>query len=377
MILKNGYVMDEDFQIRNLDIRIESNCIAEIGENIVGEDEWDLEGAYVLPGFVDTHIHGANGARISDEKPDLQRVTQFEATQGVTSLAITTTSSELSKIYEQFRFALEASKNPCGAKIAAIHAEGPFLSKERKGAMNADYILNPDVALVEELYKQSEGLLKIITVAPEAQNADKLIEYAVAKGITVSMGHTNATYEEAERGIRAGATQLTHTFNAMRGLHHREPGVLGAVFSDPEIVCEAICDFVHLHPSIVKMIYNIKGQDRINIISDSGHAAGLDVKEFVVDGLTRYVKDGVVRLADGTIAGSAKTVLDGVKNLISLGIPLEHVSKMASLNPAKTLKQEKTIGSIKQGKLADIVVLDSTYNVLYTFVNGRCVYTKK
>ena len=172
-------------------------------------------------------------------------------------------------------------------------------------------------------------------------------------------------------GIEAGATRGTHTFNAMRPYNHREPGVLGAILMDPQIDCEVICDYVHLHPATVKMIYNLKGADRITMISDSGNAAGLEVEKFEVDGITRYVKDGVVRLEDGTIAGSAKTLLHGVQNLIWDGIPMEDVAKMASYNPARALGIEKETGSIAVGKLADLVVLDECLYVKATYINGK------
>jgi len=215
-----------------------------------------------------------------------------------------------------------------------------------------------------------------MTVAPEAEGATDLIRYAVGRGVTVSLGHTMATFDETQAAIEAGASQLTHTFNAMVGLNHREPGVLGAGLTNPDVVCEMICDYVHLHPAVVKMVYLLKGADNINMISDSGHAAGMNVEQFTVDGLTRYVKDGVVRLADGTIAGSAKTMLDGVHNLLASGLPLEDISKMASLNPAKSLKLDQVTGSIQVGKLADLVVLDRNYKPIFTFVNGTCVYEK-
>ncbi|MEE0409373.1 MAG: amidohydrolase family protein, partial [Clostridia bacterium] len=202
------------------------------------------------------------------------------------------------------------------------------------------------------------------------------IRYAKSKGLVVSMGHTDSDYETATAAIDAGATQLTHTFNAMRPINHREPGILGAVFENDDVKCEVICDYIHLHPAIIKMIYKIKGADKINMISDSGTAAGLDISEFEVNGVKRYIKDGVVRLADGTIAGSARTLLDGVKNLVSSGIPLEDVSKMASLNPAKTLGLDDEIGSISVGKFADLVVLDKDLNVCKTFINGKCEYER-
>ena len=374
MILKNAEVMNSDFHLVRCDLQIKDTKIAKIGQSLTDDEVLDVSGKMILPGFIDTHIHGAFGVRISDEHPDLSKVTEFEATQGVTSIAITTAASEFHHLLGQISLAARASHKAKGAKIAGIHAEGPFISKLYKGAMNADYILSPEVEKLNQMIEAGEGLLKMITIAPEHDGAEEFIRYAIKCGLTVSLGHTNATYQEAERAILAGATQATHTFNAMRALNHREPGVLGAVLTNDTVCCEMICDYVHLHPATVQLIYKLKGVDRINMISDSGHAAGLDVTEFMVDGLMRYVKDGVVRLADGTIAGSAKTLLDGVRNLVSSGIPVEEVSKMASYNPARALKIENQTGSIAAGKAADLVVFDENLELIYTFVDGKCVY---
>ncbi len=376
MILKNGLVVDENFTLKRLDLRIEGSTITQIGDNLDGDECVDMSGKYILPGFIDTHIHGAYGVRISDKNPDLNQVTTFEATQGVTSIAITTAASEFSHILKQIEIAGAAAKTCTGTKIAGIHLEGPFISKKYKGAMNPEYILDPDIAKFDQMLDKASGLIKIMTVAPENIGSEKLIKYAVEKGITISMGHTNATYDESMSAIKAGASQATHTFNAMRALNHREPGVIGAALTEDSVKCEMICDYVHLHPATVKMIYKIKGADKINMISDSGHAAGMNVTEFEADGLMRYVKDGVVRLADGTIAGSAKTMADGVKNLITDGIPIEDVAKMASFNPAKSLKLENTIGSIAVGKTADLAILDENYNVVSTYIDGKAVYSR-
>lgn len=319
-----------------------------------------------------TAIHGAYGVRISDRqtKPDLNKITNFEATQGVTSIAITTAASEFSHILQQIEIAKEASRICSGTKIVGIHLEGPFISTKYKGAMNPDYILEYDLQKFDEMFNRAPDLIKLITVAPEKKNSKDFIKYIVKKGVTVSMGHSDATYEETKTAVNAGATQATHVFNAMRPFNHREPGVIGFVLTNDNVTCEMICDYVHLHPSTVRMVYKLKGADRINIISDSGHAAGMNATEFEADGMIRYVKNGVVQLANGTIAGSAKTMADGVKNLISSGVPIEDVSKMASLNPAKSLKIENITGSIAIGKCADLTVLDSQYDVNYTFING-------
>lgn len=371
MILSNGYVVCDDFKLRKTDVKIENGKITEIDDNLSGEDVRDFSGKYILPGFIDTHIHGACGARISDPECDLEKITSFEATEGVTSIAVTTSSVSVETLCEQINFLKENKDKVYGAKIAGIHMEGPFLNTKCKGAMNADYIIAPDIKVLDKFLDAGGDLIKIMSIAPESENAEEFIKYAVKKGVIISTGHTYATFDEVQNAIEWGATQATHTFNAMRPYNHREPGVLGAVLLNDKVKCEMICDHVHLHPATLQIIYKLKGADKINIISDSGHAAGLDLKEFTVDGLTRYVVDGVVRLKDGTIAGSAKTMADGVKNLILSGIPIEEVSKMASKNPAKTLSIYNETGSITVGKYADIAVLDKDYNVVTAFVNGK------
>lgn len=374
MILANATLLDGSFMPRRWDLEIRDGQILSMGPNLTGDDRLDLSGAWILPGFIDTHIHGAYGTRVTDPDPDLSQITRFEATQGVTGIALTTGSSAFDDLLRQFAFIAQAAPRCEGAQIWGIHAEGPYLNTEKKGAMNPKNLIRPDPEGLDRLIAAAGGLLKLITIAPEIPGGPELIRYAAQKGLTVSLGHTNATCEQATAGILSGATQATHTFNAMRSLHHREPGILGAILTDDRITCEMICDHVHLHPTILQMIFRLKGPEKINIISDSGHAAGLNISEFTVDGITRYVKDGVARLADGTIAGSTRTVLDGVRNLLQSGIPMGQVSRMASLNPARTLKIDRITGSIEPGKQADLVVLDENYNVMYTFVNGKPVY---
>ena len=378
MILANATIVDENFKLANYDIRIDGERIVEIGTNLSGEEVLDMSGKYILPGLIDIHIHGANGARIGEGDWDLAPITRLEATQGVTGIAITTGTPTFESLLQQLECAAAAAqKQPQGSKILGVHAEGPFLSSKRKGAAQEENIHMPDIKKLESMIAHGKGFLKIITVAPEMPGATELIAYAAANGLVVSMGHTDATMEQALEGIRAGATHSTHTFNAMRPLNHREPSVVGAALLSPEVTCEMICDYVHLHPATIELIYRLKGADRIIMISDSGHAAGVKISEFEVNGIKRYIKDGVVRLEDGTIAGSAKTLLDGVQNLLHAGIPMTDVAKMASYNPAKSLKLDALMGSIAIGKCADLLVLDKDYNVEYTFINGACAYKKE
>ena len=377
MILKNATVMDESFCLRKCDLQIENGKIAAMADVLDGDNTIDLTGCLLLPGFIDSHLHGAMGCKISDAAPDLHKVTQYEATQGVTSIAISTVCSDYNHLLAQIDLAVEAAAVKAGAKIAAIHAEGPFINPAKKGAMDEKFILLPDCKKLDEMIDHAKGLLRLITLAPEMEGSLELIAHAVNRGLTVSMGHTTATYEQAQSAIRAGATQTTHTFNAMRPYSHREPGILGAALTDPAVRCEMICDHTHLHPAVMKLIWQMKGADGINIISDSEYGAGLDVPEVMVDGQLHYIRDGVMVLEDGTIAGSASSMLYGIQNLIKDGIPLEDISRMASINPARTLKIDHETGSIAVGKAADLVVMNKDYDVLFTYVDGECVYRKE
>lgn len=377
MILKNAQVMTNSFELKKFDVRTKGTTIAELGENLSGDETIDLQGKILLPGFIDTHIHGAYGVRINDRDASVDKMLAFEATQGVTSVAVTTASSSHEDLLMQFAVAKAAVNTKNATKILAIHAEGPYINEERKGAMTATNIQKPDIEKFDELLETSDGLLKIITVAPEVEGALPLIAHAVKCGVAVSMGHTVATYEQAMKAIEAGASRMTHTFNAARPLHHREPGVLGAALTCDAVTCEMICDYVHLHPGTADLIYRAKGADRVTVISDSGTAAGLDIAEFKVDGIVRYVKDGVIRLADGTIAGSAMTLLNGVQNLLRHGIRIEDVSKMVSLTPARAIGADDRVGSIAIGKQADFAVLDSqSYALEKTFIDGVCVFSR-
>lgn len=375
MILANAKIVTKDFELKQLDIEIKEDKIVRIGENLDGDEKIDLSGKFILPGFVDVHIHGACGERISDENPDVKKILKFEATQGVTSIALSLAVNKYENMLNQIDLIVKESKETNNTtKIIAINSEGPFLNKKYKGAMGEENIITPDVNKLDEMIKHAKGLLKIVAIAPETENALEFVKHAVDNGITVSIGHTNATYEETMKAIDAGATHAVHTFNAMRPFNHREPGILGAVLTDDRVNCEAICDYVHLNPVTIDIIYKLKGVDHMIMVSDSVNAAGIEMDEFVADGVMHIVKDGVVRLLDGTIAGSSMTLLNGVQNLIKRGIPIEDVAKMASYNPAKSIKKENEVGSISEGKFADLVVLDSNYNVNCTYINGVCVY---
>ena len=376
MILSNAKAVLADGTVKVCDIEVVDGKISRIANKIQGRDKIDLHERLVFPGFIDIHTHGAFGVRVTDENPDLSKYRRLEATKGVTGLAITTIGTEWCDLLPQYDLIADNAKLNVGARVLGIHSEPPFVSRRAMGAAVPSSIIAPDIKKFDEIYEHSSGLLKIITIAPEEDGALDLIRHAASRGVVVSIGHTDATYDEAMLGIEAGATHATHTFNAMRKLHHREPGVLGAVLTDPRIKCEVICDHVHLHPTTIKLIYKLKGADAMIAVSDSVNVAGTDVTEFYAEGQRCTVKDGVIRLDNGTINGSAMTLLEGVQNLIRARIPLADVAKITSLNAAKSLGVSALYGSIEVGKYADLAILDEDLSIFATYIGGECVYER-
>lgn len=376
MILKNATVITENFTPEVCDIEIVGEKIARLGNGLTGEVEIDMTGKTVFPGFIDVHIHGGVGTQIDDDEPDLKKFRLFEATQGVTGIAMSTACTDWENILHQCDITVASAKENVGSRILGIHSEAPFLSKKAKGAIPEYSILPPSLELFDELLSRCDGLLKIITIAPEEDGAIELIRHAKECGVVVSIGHTAATYEKSVLGIEAGITHSTHTFNAMTGLHHRIPGAVGAVLTDKRVKCEAICDYVHLHPATVDMIYRMKGADGMIAVSDSVKPAGLDIKEYYAEGRRCTVENGVIRLPDGTINGSTCTLLDGARNLIKSGIPLGDVAKITSYNAACELGVGHLVGSIAPGKYADLAVLDGELKLVATYIGGECVYKR-
>ena len=368
MIIKNGHVLSADFtHFEDRDLMIENGLICDH----FPEDAAivDAKGAYIIPGFIDTHIHGYQGISFVDGETDFAPARLALALQGTTGCAPTLRCLQRERFYHEIKGVVRQVGSPGkGAKVLGIHSEGPFISKDKGGAMKA-----PDIeCTVEEvghMIEAGEGMLKIITIAPERENAAAVIAAHHDK-TAFSLGHTLATYDESMAAADAGASRSTHTFNAMRSLYHRETGVLGAVLTDDRFTCEMIADFVHLDPPLCKMIYKLKGADKITLVSDTGEMGGLPDGEYIVDGRTRIVKDGVCKNMEGRIAGSCFTLLRGVQNLRKIGIPLPEIARMASFNPAKAMGMEDQMGSIAPGKCADLIFCDEMANILAVYVDG-------
>ncbi len=367
MIIQNGRVLSEDgshFEERAL--YIDGAYIVEHADGAV----FDAAGLYVLPGMIDTHLHGFAGEEFAKPAGDFGKAPHILAKDGVTGFAATVRCMPFDEMHACIaNAAAQIGRKTGGAKVLAVHSEGPFVSPVRKGAMYP-----PDmtctVEAVAALCKAGNGHLKLMTIAPERENALDVMAASKALGLTCSMGHTDATYAEAMAAIDAGAARATHIFNAMRPLSHRETGILGAALTDDRVRCEMIADFVHLDPAAVKLVYRAKGASRISLISDAGMMSGLPNGDYVVGGHVRTVKDGLCLDQQGRIAGSCYSMLKGAQNLRTLGIPLEEIAEMASVNPAKDLGVFDTVGSLAVGKKADVIVVDDAMNIHAVFIDG-------
>ena len=329
----------------------------------------DVAGAYVAPGFVNVHIHGCDGADTMDEDADaLGKIAAFQARTGVTSFLPTTMTcayGAVERALDRIRRAM--TEKPHGARILGSHMEGPFISPAKKGAQDEQYILPPTFARIAPY----RDVIKIITVAPEMIVEDDFIESCCKSGIVVSLGHTAADYETACAAIRRGASHITHLCNAMTGLNHRKPGMLGAAL-DMDANCELIVDNVHVHPAMQRIIYAAKRGAHIIPITDSMRACGLSDGISELGGQRVYVKGTLATLEDGTIAGSVLRMNDGLRILHeNLGIAIPAIVEMATRTPAEELGVYGELGSLSVGKYADIAIFDEEFRIRRTIVGGR------
>lgn len=375
MIIKNGRVLNDSFKFVDTDIFISNGLI----ENLASVDATDTDdcidagGCFVVPGFIDTHMHSAVGKAFIDFDGDTyEKITSFEAASGTTSLVPAISAAPKEKLLKCIAYMKDCTAREADgcAKIYGMHLEGPFFSEKYKGAHLPENIRSTDPDEFDEYVNAADGCLKIITLAPELPNADAVIKHAVNAGVCVSVGHTNATYEQVRHAVDIGASQGTHLFNAMSPLNHRSPGAVGGILMS-DAKPELICDFFHVHRDVVKMVYGIKGADKINMITDSEVGTGFADGEYDVNGRKIIIKNRETYTEDGTIAGGSTCLIDGVRNLVSIGIPLEDACKMASKNPAETVKIYDKVGSISAGKLADLVILDEKLNIKNVILRGK------
>jgi len=360
-------------------IRLAGNLIEAVGSGpppreAPGLPVTDLRGSWVLPGFVDMHVHGGGGTSFTGgSEEDARRAAAFHRAHGSTSIVASLVTAPLAEL--ETRAALLAGLAAEGV-LAGLHLEGPFLSAVRCGAQDSRYLLVPDVAAFERLRAASAGHLRVITVAPELPGATALIAAAVRAGVTVAVGHTDATAEVTSAAVDAGATHATHLFNGMRLLHHREPGAAGALLDRDEVTCEVIADGVHLHDTTVRLVARAVGPGRLVLITDAMAAAGRPDGDYRLGSLRVNVSGGVARLADrtgpaGPMAGSTATMDDIVRRAVAAGLPVSAVAAAASTNPARVLGLGDRVGALRPGLEADLVVCDDEFRLTAVMAGGQ------
>ena len=338
---------------------------------------FDLNGAYVIPGLIDLHIHGAVGCDFSDgDAEGLRKMARFLASRGVTSFlptAMTISREDYLKAADAMKQVIKEeadTESKTLARILGMRMEGPFLSKEKCGAQNPDFLTMPDYELFLEVKERSENRIAIIDLAPELPGAEEFIKKAAGK-VTVSLAHTNATYEEATVAFVAGAKHVTHLYNAMRPFLHREPGLIGALWDCDNTTCEIIGDGYHVHASAVKTAFKMKPH-RICLVSDALRCLGVPEGEYELSGQTVICKDGVARLKNGTLAGSCTDLFEMMKRVISFGVPAEEVIEAVTETPAGIIGS-KTVGVLEEGRFADFIVCDETFENRKVYLGGNAV----
>lgn len=365
-------------------VRIENGIIARIIEG-AAEDSFeadhivDGQGAWLLPGFIDVHVHGGFGGDFMDANEEsYDTITKFHASQGTTGMLATTVTASPEAIEAVFEAAgAYMKKEMPNAALLGVHLEGPFLSPKWIGAQNPAFLSPPRIDWLEDWTERFPGILKQLTLAPEIEGAFEAIKWLSERNIVAACGHTDATYEVMTRAAEAGLTQAVHTYNAMRPLHHREPGTVGAVLTDDRIYAELIADGHHVHPGAIKLLAASKPEDKLILITDAMSAAGRPDGLYELGGLPVIVKDGVARLQEGNLAGSSLTMIGAFRFMLEhTGLSVNAISRCASANPARQLGLFDRTGSIAAGKQADLVLAEPDFSkVRSTWVNGRQVYS--
>ncbi|ALC92600.1 N-acetylglucosamine-6-phosphate deacetylase [Bacillus sp. FJAT-18017] len=387
LLLKGIDIYSDEKWIHNGYIKIQNEKIVELGtmENLTPLEECEVlrlpSNFKAVPGFIDVHIHGTNGADVMDATIEsLNVMAQTLPSEGTTSFLATTMTQGERQIERALINAenyIKHHQSPGKAEVLGMHLEGPFVNKTKAGAQPIQHMIDPNVELFRKWETLSGHTIKLVTLAPELPGGLDLVKYLKSKDIVASIGHSDATYDDVVKAIGAGATHVTHLYNQMRGLHHREPGVVGAAFLKEELKAELIADGIHARPEMVKLAYRQKGPKGIILITDSMRAKCLKNGHYDLGGQDVTVSDGKATLADGTLAGSILKLHHGVKNIIEFsGCQIEDAIEMASVNPAKQLNIFDRKGSLSKGKDADIVILDENRDIYMTICRGKLAYVK-
>ncbi len=375
MLIKNGLVFTDSFLFEKKNILISEDKIFGFEEPHLlssdsSADSYDASDCYVIPGLTDIHFHGCMGYDFCDGTDEaLEAITTYQLSQGITTICpatMTLPEETLIKICEHA--ASYVPKHP-GATLCGINLEGPFLSYAKKGAQNPAYLRCPDQDMLSRLLEASNQLIKLVAIAPEEAGAYECIS-AFKDQVGFSIAHTTADYDTSLKAFEAGATHVTHLYNAMPAFSHRAPGVIGAAFDTPDCMVELICDGIHIHPSVIRSTFKLFGDDRVILVSDSMMACGMPSGTYSLGGQAVTVDKNLATLKDGTIAGSATHLMDCLRTAINMGIPMESAIKAATLNPARAIGIHQTYGSITPGKIAHLVILRKDLSIKDIFFGG-------
>lgn len=334
----------------------------------------DANKAYVAPGFIDTHIHGIGGFGTDDGNAEsILKMSEILPQYGVTSFIPTIYAGKENEMIKNIKAVIKAMGKEKGAHILGIHLEGPFISPKRLGVQSENAISPVDIKLMEKLYKAAKGKIINMTVAPELKNMRELALYCISKGIILQAGHTDANYNQMVEGMQAKIMHTTHLFNAMSRMHHRDPGAVGAVLIHPEMSCELIADGIHIDSNLIKLLVQYKPIERLVLVTDSLKPTKQKADVLYANNEEVYLDKCFYRKSDNVIAGSALTMIDGVRNLISWDLNIEQAIHMASANPAAIMKQE-TKGCVIPGYDADLVIFNDKFDISHTIIDGDIYY---
>ncbi|HET9994356.1 MAG TPA: N-acetylglucosamine-6-phosphate deacetylase [Candidatus Acidoferrum sp.] len=380
-LIHAGRAFTPTTEITDAGILIREDVIEAIGPRAgmtlpAGAQEILATGKTAIPGFIDIHIHGAGGHDVMEaSSAALRAVTSKVAEYGTTSLLATTVTASAEDtcwaVEGIARYITQQYESPeLRAEVLGIHFEGPFISKERRGVHPAKWIQLPSVELLDRFLQAAAGNARLMTIAPEVMGAMPCIDAAQKAGLVISIGHTDANYEQARFAIARGARSATHTYNAMRPFSHRDPGVIGAVLTSPEINAELIADGVHVEEGAMKLLLQAKGAERVILVSDGLSATGMPDGKYMLGDIEVIVSNGVCRSSAGILAGSTLTLDRALRNIVNLGIPFSDAVRMLTLNPASLLGIEFKKGSLRVGADADILLLDEGLHVTGVWARG-------